>query len=92
VTLRMMRRDVLLRSCGLSLGVVTRVLRETRRLGVREGRKPVTVLRAESHMRRLVEHELPPELRKELHDARGGTIPPELRKELHDVRGKAVPT
>lgn len=58
MTLRHVRRDNLLRSCGLSPTEVARILRQTRQLGVRGGRKPVTLLRAESQVHGLVAREI----------------------------------
>jgi hypothetical protein len=54
VTLRLIRRDRLLASCGLSPTKVARLLRQTRELGARGGRKPVVLLRAESQVHSLV--------------------------------------
>jgi hypothetical protein len=47
-----------LRSCGLTFTQAARLLRQTRRLGVCGGRKPVTLLRAESQVRSLVAREI----------------------------------
>ena len=53
MSLRRVRRDWL-RSCGLTVAQAHRLVSELRRIGARGGRKPVTLLRAESRVRSLV--------------------------------------
>jgi hypothetical protein len=54
---RRLRRDWL-RSCGFTVTQTERLVTELRRIGVRGGRKPVTLLRAESRVRALVAREV----------------------------------
>lgn len=49
MSLRRGRRDWL-RSCGLTPTQAQRLIRELRNLGARGGRKPITLLRAESRV------------------------------------------
>lgn len=66
MTLRHVRRDHLLRSCGLSLTKVARILSQASRLGARGGRKPVVLLRAESQVHTLVAREIRRDVAREV--------------------------